>query len=703
MIRLVAPLIVGCLIGGGIVYVFVGTGGAGSGPKSLVESVADFALGRDRPEGADAPTVSESLETYRAAAGETDPIDIRSALEAAAARPWSPARDLEIDALLARLADLGPAEAARLAGSLGLETRFVADAWLYWAGVEPEAAIRALAEIDGHTERREVALALLDVFGDNNAGLERVSAGLADAERTGLKVEWITARAEYDPYGAFREAQQLDGTSQAARALERIGTAWAAQDPLSALAQAELLPEPLKSPYLTSVFREWARLDAYGYLGWLESAASPPSQAVVGLQLLAGSHPDLVIGIADGMSGNIAQSARTLAMRALAEADPEAAKARVLTMPAGTEREMLLMAVGSALARRDPDGALAWAESLPAPSRNLTTQILFQIAQSNPERAIELLDDPPPGVDPQLIVSIATSFMTSSTESAQVLADKLVASDSIQSSNALRSLVGNWMQQDPERALDWVLAHEGQINATVLGAAAQSMARADPVAAAGYIDRIPAEYRAAWITRVAGPYALRDPNAALGWVAQFQGQQVYDSALRSVITASAQTDARSAAEALSQASPQVQLGAASQVAALYAREDPRAAARWSESLTDERARNGAVGAAVGAWAAADFGAAQSYAMGLDRGETRDQALSTLVVRSAQSGDFERGLLDAFSSDSATQDALARAIPLISREDPEEARALLERVTSGETRRQIEEQIERLASSPVSIF
>ena len=131
---------------------------------------------------------------------------------------------------------------------------------------------------------------------------------------------------------------------------------------------------------------------------------------------------------------------------------------------------------------------------------------------------------------------------------------------------------------------------------------------------------------------------------------------------------------------MSQASPAAQLAAAPHVASFFAREDPFAATRWAEGLSEERARASAIGAAVSEWSGADFVGARNYTLDLDR-----------------------GLLDAFGSDRATQETLASAIPMISRNDPEEARALLERITSAEMRRQIEQRIEALAGSAPGLF
>lgn len=600
MIKVIATLIVGSLLGGGVVYLVIDASrdsGSSGDSRSLAESVAGLVRGREPIAEAEGVTVADSLAAYRAAAA-TDPADLGRALETAASRPWSPARDVEIDALLGRLADLAPAEVPGLARSLGLDRRFIAEAYVLWARTDPDAAIRALAAIEGRAARHDVALALLDVFGDDGVGVDAVAAGLPEKERGPFRAEWIAARAEQDPYGAFREAVSLADTNLAGEALEQVAIAWAAEAPVGAIAQGDLLPGRLRSRYLANVVREWAHLDAPGYLSWLQSAVSPPDEAAMGIDLIAGSDPDLVMSIAQRMSGDTGRQARLMAMMAFADADPEAAMARAAALPAGPEREGLLSAVGAAAALRDPDAALDWARSLSPPSQNLTNQILIAIAGADPDRALEFLNNPPEGLDPRLFGPLATSAIARNPEQAQAFADKLAAGDTIQSANALKTLVGNWMRQDPEGALEWVLAHDGQVDASMLGSAARAMASVDAAAAASYVERIPAPYRSTWIAQVAQSYGLSDPGAALAWVAQFQGQDVYENALRSVITASAGVDPTGAAQALVQASPDVQAGAAAVVAAALARDDPRYAASWAENLVDERARQNAIAAVI---------------------------------------------------------------------------------------------------------
>jgi hypothetical protein len=552
--------------------------------------------------------------------------------------------------------------------------------------------LRELHAIDDAVTKRAISLALLDVFGDDSAGFDRVSAGLPRAERESLRVDWLAGRAEFDPVGAFREAQALFDTDLTRRALQRIAAAWAEQDPASALSQADLLPDPLGSIFRSSVFSEWARLDGAGFLAWLESVNSPPNEAVSGIRMMAISSPERLMQIVDSKSGSQWQAVRTNVMFALAELNPEAAMERVAALPAGPERETVLMAIGTALARSSPDEAIAWAQALSPPSPNLMQQITMAIAMSDPSRALAFIDNPPAGMDPQLIASIVVSVASQAPGQARVLADQLIARDSIQNRNALRNLIGNWMRQDPERALEWILVHDDQVNAGVLGTAAQSFARSDPVAAASFLDRIPAEYRSAWIAQVAMPYALNDPAAALAWVAQFQGQVVYDDALRGVIAGSARVDPRRAAELLSQASDVVQLGSARQVAQLWAATEPRAAAVWAADLPDDRIRASAVAPVVNVWAEHDPSAARNWTLDLEQGETRDEALNALLSRTAATGDFDRSLLTAYSSDPARQEALRRVIPGLAQSNPDEADALLDLVTNAATRRELEQRI-----------
>lgn len=695
MLRSIAWLVLGALVGGALVLARLESvdesAVPGTDSSSLRERISGLVGGGDEPM-VQAVTVSETVAAYREAASVPDRASLRDALERIPAEPWSPARDVEIDAILLRLADIDPAYAAETTLALGLDTYLVADAYLNWASIDPAAAIGALGAIGSRAERIDVALALLDALGDDASGLERVAEGLSEQEASLLIVEAIVARAEREPFVAFRDAMALREADLRGQALSGVGAVWAAQDPRGAIAQAGQLPVELRGSFRSGVFSEWARLDGADFAAWILSVSPPPAEAVVGIDFLDGAHLEQLIGVAGSVPGESGRMMLMAAFSALAERDAAAAMARAAAFRPGSDRDAILASVAATVAREDPAAAFEWARGITPPSRNLMSQITIAMVQADPASAVRFLERPPEGVDPQLVAMVLGSSIGRDPDAAEVMAGALAASDSIQAANALARVVGSWMQQDPERAFEWVLANDDALDAGIIVPAAEALARADPVAAAGYIDRIPDEYLSAWIMRVAGPYGLRDPSAALAWVARFQGRDFYDGALQQVIAASAQSDARAAARALSQSSAEVQLGAAAQVAQALARQDPREAARWATTLTEPRARQGAISSSVRAWAVADPGGARSFTLGLDRGETRDQALSALLMSLGQAGRFDTDLLDSYSSDSAAQNTLTVVIPLIAQTDPAEARDLVSLVTSGDSRRLIEERI-----------
>ena len=688
-------VIFGALVGGALMYRFTN----GVAETATADSVRQAAE-RDLAANVAQISVAERLSVYTTAASETNLFELESALAAAASAAWSPARDIEIDAWLARLAELAPARAVAVARTLGLELAFMADAYRYWASIDAAAALADLRTLAPASTRREVALVLLEFFGDDAISFERIASTMTPAERATLQIAWYAQRAESEPVRAFRDAQLLTDQDLQTRVMEKIAQVWAAQDPLSALSQADALPDNVKSAYRVAVLHEWAHLDSAGYLAYLEAGNSTPEEAYYGLQFLAAADPERVLAIAAGLNGNAAQFAKGLALNALAEIDIDAAIARANSLPPGQDREVALMAVGGAIARRDPQAALDWARSVTPPSRSLLSEITFSISRNNPELAFELLDNPPPGIDPQMITSlIGSQVIARRPGQMQEFANRLLARENVQSANALRNLMGNWMQQDPEEALDWVLANDASLDASLLSNAAVNLARNDPQAAANYVDRIPEAFKGVWITQVASGYALADPNAAMAWISQYQGQDFYNNAYGQIVIASAQADPRNAASLVAQSDPVLQLRAAPQVAQLYARRDPMGAANWAQSLENPRARDLAIESAISSWANVDVAAATRFTLDLDRGDSRDRALNNLLLRASSNGEFDRDLLDAFSTDEASQQALVRAIPMLSRSDREQANELLELVSNPTERQLVEQQIEEINSLP----
>ena len=664
---------------------------ATTGDTSFLGALSSLA-GRGTSRDADAVRVSERLAAYRSAAAHDEPAVVEAALERVALAKGTAARDLEIDALLARLGELDAERAARAAQRLALDARFVADAWLTWAEQDADAALAALGTSNDSSARRAAALALLDVFGDSLAAIERVAAALPAGDRATFEVDALAYKAERNPYGAFRDALALPDAATRRRAAQEVATVWARIDPEGAVAETALAPDDIQRDLQQAVAAEWARLDAAGFIRSLSTIDL--NGAGSGLSLALATDPEGVIRETAGLQSALATALRSTAMAALAQIDVEAAKAHVAALPPGRDRNQALQQVASAYARADPEGALAWAESLGAPTDAIRRSIMLGIAASGDvDRAMLAIGRGDAGPDSELMISLVASRAAQDPREARKLATDLVGKSDAQSKALLARLASTWVQREPEGALEWALSQGAAIDAATIGNMASTFASRDATAAAAYTDRLPPQLRPTWLTQVAGPYARFDPAGAMRWLDRYQGQQGYDVALRQMATQAAQTDPRTAAAMLERANADVQLGAAQTVASSWARMEPEAAARWAATLTDPRARARAIAAAATAWASADAPAAEAWALSLSLGAPRDDALLALLPRRLAAGEpLDGRLLAAFSSAQARESAIERVYPTLRARDPAEAQRVLDAYVTDPLQRQRLEQL-----------
>jgi hypothetical protein len=267
---------------------------------------------------------------------------------------------------------------------------------------------------------------------------------------------------------------------------------------------------------------------------------------------------------------------------------------------------------------------------------------------------------------------------------------------------ALQTLTSMWARRAPADALPWLLAHADSVAPNVIPQAGLSLARTDPATAIGYLDRVPGELRASWISAVAEGYAQRDAGAAASWVEQYRGERGYDAALAAVAASTARQDPVAAARLLASIDPAQAPDApasARAIAASWARQDAQAAASWARSL-DEDLGLGAVAVVAGQWVARDAAAARHWVMSLPSNSARDAALVQLVGATAGTTDADPALLDAFSSSAAQQQGISQAVRIVAARDTDVARQLADRyVTEPGLRQATERFIEQGSSGP----
>ena len=445
------------------------------------------------------------------------------------------------------------------------------------------------------------------------------------------------------PATDLEESLQLSDARLQRQQIRRVAVAWAARDPLEALAAAEQLPGRLRMVFRATVDTEWAHTDPAGYLqfveanpGYLAALNGPVNTSAInseysgGIRELIASDPLSVVRLADRLPSKLGSEISVLALSAYAESDPLAAIALAGQMPRGPKRDNLMASVAAGYARADPEGALAWVRSLSPRPPNALGNALQSIAVNDIGRAMELALQPPASADDLSAMGTVFTKALEDAGQARIAADTLQAIDISGRDTLLSRFLTLWTERDPESSLAWVRANDALLSPSILSDSAVSLASRDPTEAARYLDMVPISMRDTWITRTAQGYANANISDALAWISRYEGQPGYEAGMGQILGKYAMNDPVAAARVIEFSSASVQLASAGNAADLWARQDPIEATEWSRRLSDPGARATAVAEAVGQWSTQDAQAAEDWTLSLPPGADRDQAIVSLL-------------------------------------------------------------------------
>jgi hypothetical protein len=303
----------------------------------------------------------------------------------------------------------------------------------------------------------------------------------------------------------------------------------------------------------------------------------------------------------------------------------------------------------------DPQGALAFANTMGFGGAFVRPTILQSWASSDPENAAKYFSENPrefammgfgpggggPGGGDSGAGTIAAEWAKLDPDAALAWANTLSGRDK---GAALNAVIGEMASKDPNKAVavaatlsgddqtrayseiaeKWGLkdfaAAEAWINSLpaeardrAMASALESYATTNPEGAAAKVAQMPAgEDRDRAIEDVAGPWARKDPAAAAAWVAQQQTEDI-DDAIRPVMSSWANTDP-AAAQIWISSLPQGELRDEATATFIWSNRsaDPQDSIQLAESISDEGTRNRTIGMSVMRWMQEDREAATSY-------------------------------------------------------------------------------------------
>jgi hypothetical protein len=700
--------LVGLGIALGAVAMYFARGDGGPTPPSQALRPGD---GSETPEaGERAPRTIDFLTLTTGSVGVTERAALfrlaaeadRRTLEILAAQvsalPNIEGRRVALDALFTRYAEIDAPAAAAFARTLGFSATAQIALYTTWARHDARAALAALGELDARPALT-LGVALLEVLGNDDLGIARVLSAAPQLDADRFRIEAAIAKAADDPAEALERILELP-PSKASTALDRLAVIWVDRDVHGALAAAEeIADESMRDSLKASVLRAWTRIDPDALLDYvldLDPDRRNEALRTGGLQAFALVDPQRALQVAASLPGDLGAMMKRTALMGIARDDPLAAISLAETLPTN-EREMMLSVIATSYGRTDPEAALAWAQSLNPPSPNAVGNVLAGLARVDPDRAIDLLFETMDLTNqrgPGPLMSLVSNGSLDAEHTAK-LADRLLATPG--RAQSLQMLTQAWAQRQPREATRWLLARGTAVPRSALGQAAIQLARVDPAAAIAYIDSVPPDLRATWISAVADGYAQNDARSAATWIAQHRGEAGYDAALTAIAARTAQSDPAAAArlfDSINAAEAPDAPQTAARITAEWARRDHRAAAGWAAALADENTRMTAVGTAASNWAARDAPGARGWVLGLPTGAARDSALTQLLGAPTAST-IDHVVVDAYSNAEARQRGVSDAVRMIAARDTVAARQLADQyLTDPGTRRAVERFIEQ---------
>lgn len=685
MARTIAVLVGGVLIGIVAMLVIAPAGG-----PPATEPLRDIT---DVPRMADAESARHRLEQYAGInsieevialpsefarseamftiAGRSDSARVQKLIFDANRIADDVERNLLLEILFLRLTELDPQSALALAqteefsGTPSVERAV----WRAWARWDLDAALFAAKTQATNAQQQSAAQYLFAAFGfTGNETTDRIEAELGIRPDRATRSSFVMSLAARSIPDAI---QYIDGMDRSSEQLDAVMT----------LAYYVAKQEPDSAERYASMFS--VASNAERFQATLDGIAATRNPREVIDRWMAG----------DRMTKRTMNSIYN-AMRALAETDIEAAMAYYENARSSSERQMFGNMIAGELAREDPVAALEWARAQPEGQFPiLQLSVLTQIAQDNLQLALdEALKSPNAQARAQLISNILQQAAATDPVGAAAYLDQV--QDPRARQEASRHLASVWIGQDPDAALEWILAQDERTTKALLQESVANLVNSDVDAARRILPRLDANTQTTVRRFIAQHLATnRSSGEALEFISQFQGQPDFDNLRASVISGVMQSDpsaARQMADQLADSEARDRIYA--QLVRRRAETDPIEAARWIATMKDEKLRANATAGVAVQWYARDPGSAMTWVSDMPAGALRDSAVVQMSYQWDELTARQQQLIDNIADQNMRSQAKIRRIYNIARSDPERARQLLDDPDISESQREQAEDV-----------
>ncbi|MDH3647959.1 MAG: hypothetical protein OER80_14455 [Gammaproteobacteria bacterium] len=640
------------------------------------------------------PTDFAQTEALYIVAGRAHTAELEQLIQQAVVIADRYDRVAALDILFSRYVEIDPIAAVDylLMIDLDVDGQIISSVFRDWARSDTNAAIATANSLVNLRQRKIAGDAVLRSVARGDPGmLNAVESQLADRHNLEyLQSEAIGIRANYDPQTALQEALSMKNINGRWDAIRRVGHVWARNDPVTAMDRAQSIGDlEMRRQFISSVLDRWIDDDPETAIQSL--MANPNLQErnqylQSGLRSYARSNPQHALLIASQLSGQAKNSVYQAVFSVWVQQDPEAAIQELAAMNSPNQRS-LLDHIGNGLASTNPEAALQWVKTLDADRRaQYLPNILSRMAQSDPHRALEAALASDPSRSKSALARVLQQVGHSNPQLAMQYVSQLPVGR--ERDKLYTNISGSLAHSDPQAAMAWVSTLSGDAYIKAVTGLAGVIAQSDPDLAASMVGQVPDGERGALIQGISSAIAGQDPHLAMTWLSRFRSSSAYDAAAARVVMHLSHRDPQSALRIASELAPEHRTLAIHQALSRWARSDPVAASRWAmRSDTDQNLQ--AVGSVVQVWSRADPRAASRWVRSLRSGETKDQALASLVASSGFDTSEILSLINSIGSDTQRDQAIVNAYRRLRHEknDIDAANAFLDTVGASDNVRQ----------------
>ncbi len=443
------------------------------------------------------------------------------------------------------------------------------------------------------------------------AGIKQV--GNADVQSS-MGAEILGTMSLTNPQGAMDLLHQMPAGQQSTYALSNILGSWALVDPAAASAAAFNLPATeARNNALASIAGEWAELDPQAALDFANSLPAGRVRERAVQEMMWSSKQDLAL-IANTISA----------------------------WPDDNTRNDLIRSLSWNWAMQDPAAALTWIGNIATgrtydQAVNYALQKLDSTAPTDAAAFIGQMADA--STRDGAITQLAGAWAQSDLDGALTWAQALPATDGKARGSALNQAMANWETNDPTGAaayIDQNLRNDPNFN-SVANQLANKWVAADPSAALAWASSLPpGQAQTDSLATIFGNFTKADPTSAWAQVQQLPDGEARNKAMGTVVSTWSNQDPAQAAAQLGTLPAGVVLDdATSSVASNWVSQNPADALQWVGTLPAGSARDGAVSAIIDAQSENDLPGAFALAASIGDPTQQENHLNDVVSQWAK--------------------------------------------------------------------